>query len=101
MGMAARSPPAQAAPQAQAQAPKPKPATSTFDDLWATSLGAPVLAPAAASGKKTIAQMQQENSTNQLWGKPAAAPAGASNSFQQPAKPAGGAGASAFDDLLL
>ncbi|WFD25205.1 Epsin-3, clathrin recruitment and traffic between the Golgi and endosome [Malassezia nana] len=56
------------APQASAptaSAPKPKPSSTLFDDLWAESRGKPSVA--EGSGKKTMAQLAQDQTSNRVW----------------------------------
>lgn len=48
-----------------ASAPKPKPSSSLFDDLWAESRGKPSVA--EGSGKKTMAQLAQDQTSNRVW----------------------------------
>lgn len=79
------------AQQRPAAAPAPKKPASAFDDLFTTSLGAPVVKPASAGGNKTIAEMEKEKASSGLWGSTPTASASA-------AKPAASSG---FDDLLL
>lgn len=62
-----------------------------FDDLWNTSLSSAGGSKPAASGKKTIAEMEREKTMASLWGAPAN---NASSPAQQ--KPSSGG----FEDLL-
>lgn len=55
-----------------AAAAKPKTGASTFDDLWTSSLStvstSGVEAGAGAQGKKSLNEMGQQKSVDQLWG---------------------------------
>jgi epsin len=97
-----------AAPTPSALSPKPTGGSSTFDDLWTTSLSSLGPGAAAAAGKtsapkKSINDLEREKAMNKLWGpSPSAAPVQSQqNQFGQGSSGAPAQSSGGGDDLLL